>query len=109
MFLELNEMDPNNLATGKLIRKNQEFEFKYSTLPESRRYATDHPIEGLVRLKASVSIKTKNDLTYSHGDKVLLEGYNATLTVVNLTKRVTERQFMFLNDPVDVEWVLDLE
>lgn len=109
MFIELNNQDANHLATGKLQRDNIKTPFKYETLKKSRRYSKEDPMDGFMSMKSNVSIKTNTELNFVKGDKVYLQEHDHYLRVVNFTKDIDEKQYMFLNNATKITYTLDLE
>lgn len=108
-ILELANRDPEMIAVGKLVREGREFEFRYKNLPGSRTYTREDPSDGLIRLKAAVSIVTNDNLGFTFGDKIRLEGDKRTYRVVNMTIKSNHRQLMFLKTVTQKEITLDLE
>lgn len=108
MFLELNNRDPDQIATGYLLRERRKIPFNYCMLDKARKVTRNEPMEGLISFQVNMSIKTNDDLKFAFGDKVILEEIDQPMTVVGLTKKVNEKQYMFLNTAVDVEYTLDL-
>lgn len=109
MLIQLQGKLTTQLATGNLIREGVKYPFRYESLPESRKYTIHNPRDGFATLKANISIKTNENLNFVNGDLIKLEDYETTLRVVNITKKVNEKQYMYLKSATSAEYILDLE
>ena len=96
------------LATGKLIREGREYTFRYENM-RPREIIVEHPINGLMQVVSTASIRTISDLKFAMGDKVILDGASEPLTIRRVeSKSVNNKQFMFVKRPFDTEYILDL-
>lgn len=108
MLVQLKNKSTTQLATGNLIREGIKYPFKYETLDKARKITRNDPIEGFITFQVNTTIKTNTDLKFVFNDKILLEEMEQPMTVVGISRKVNERQYMFLNSSNEVEYTLDL-
>jgi hypothetical protein len=109
MLFQFNNNTSQEFGTAKLIRKNITIsEFQYQQL-DGRSYRINDPVQGYVNVKASQSIKTTEELDFVNGDLIKLDTYKKPLRVANMSKKVKDKQLMFLDNSLSVEYILDLE
>lgn len=107
MILQLNDNNSKEYGDAKLIRNKSVKDFKYEQI-DSRKYVRNDPAQGYITLKASQSIKTHEELHFVFGDKIKLDAYDKELVVVNISKKVNDKQLMLLKQNISVEYILDL-
>lgn len=104
-FIELNNLRDEQ-ATGYLIRENIKTLFRYKTV-KPRTFMFNDAIVGWKAVVARMTIQTQDDLKFAEGDQILLEEIEKPLRVVNITKELDEKQYMFLKE-ASVKYTLDL-
>lgn len=107
MILGLNDRSNNEFGDAKLIRKNSSKEFKYENI-KPRNFGINHPVQGFMKVTASHSIKTTEELNFIIGDLIQLDIYEKPLKVMNITKDVNSKQLMYLARSYSVTYILDL-
>lgn len=108
MILSLGKRTTGLLATGKLLREGRQYIFRYENM-QPREITVEHPINGLMQVVATASIRTISDLKFAIGDKVVLDGANDPLTIRRVeTKAINNKQYMFVKRPFGTEYILDL-
>lgn len=108
MILSLGKRTTGLLATGKLLREGRQYIFRYESM-QPREITVEHPINGLMQVVATASIRTISNLKFAMGDKILLDGASEPLTIRRVESRaVNSKQYMFVKRPFDTEYILDL-
>lgn len=107
MILQLNNLNNNEFGDAKLIRKNTVKEFKYENI-KPRSFGINHPVQGFLKVTASHSIKTHEELNFVINDQIQLDIYEKPLKIINITKDVKSQQLMFLKTNYSVTYILDL-
>lgn len=108
MILSLGKRTTVLLATGKLIREGREYTFRYENM-RPREITVEHPINGLMQVVATATIRTISDLKFAMGDKVILDGASEPLTIRRVeSKSVNNKQYMLVKKPFGTEYILDL-
>src|SRR5690606_41535716 len=108
MILSLGKRTTGLLATGKLLREGRQYIFRYENM-QPGEITVEHPINGLMQVVATESIRTISDLKFAIGDKVVLDGANDPLIIRRVeTRVVNNKQYMFVKRPFDTEYILDL-
>lgn len=105
--LDLNKRSDTNPATAQLVREKYKASFKYETL-DPRKFLFDDPIACFKSVVAKMTIKTSANFDFVLGDKIYLEEVKVPMQVVNLSKKVDEKQYIFLRKSNKVEYILDL-
>lgn len=108
MILSLGKRTTGLLATGKLLREGRQYIFRYENM-RPREITVEHPINGLMQVVATATIRTISDLKFAMGDKVILDGASEPLTIRRVeSKSVNNKQYMLVKKPFGTEYILDL-